>query len=97
MSVYKITSLQKSLEDTVPSLELDLANRQFNELTAKYRDLLQKENQLAAHSVALDTLKVKFSFFLRYRISQLMYLLNDFSRIFIITKNSKKCGISLLM
>ena len=63
MSVYKITSLQKSLEDTVPSLELDLANRQFNELTAKYRDLLQKENQLAAHSVDLDTLKVKVLFF----------------------------------
>ena len=88
MSVYKITSLQKSLEDTVPSLELELANRQFNELTAKYRDLLQKENQLAAHFVALDMLKVKFSFFMRYRISQLMYLLNDFSRIFIIIKDS---------
>jgi centrosomal protein CEP290 len=34
------------LEDSVPLTMLEAANKQFNELTSKYRDLLQKEQSL---------------------------------------------------
>eukprot|EP00111_Clytia_hemisphaerica_P018438 TCONS_00054542-protein len=56
-STYKITALQKALEDTVPLSQLEVTNRQFNELTAKYRDLLQRENSMMAHSSAFDTMQ----------------------------------------
>jgi len=58
VSTYKITALQKALEDTVPLSELEVTNRQLNELTAKYRDILQRENSLVARSSAFDTLQV---------------------------------------
>ena len=36
-------SLQKSLSESVPASSLEEANREFADLTAKYRDLLQRE------------------------------------------------------
>lgn len=57
----KIESLQKSVENSVPEDELARLNRRFDELTVKYRDLLQQENQHVATSVKLETLKVQFS------------------------------------
>lgn len=59
ISSYKITALQKALEDTVPISELELTNRKFNELTSKYRDLLQQENVLVARSSAVETLQAE--------------------------------------
>ena len=44
MATYKIDALQKSLAESIPSSTLDEANRQYTELTMKYRDLLQNEN-----------------------------------------------------
>ena len=36
-------SLQKSLSESVPASSLEEANREFADLTSKYRDLLQRE------------------------------------------------------
>jgi len=46
MAAFKITALQKALDDCIPSTELDQANKQFTELTEKYRDLLENNNSL---------------------------------------------------
>jgi centrosomal protein CEP290 len=46
MLTYKISALQSMLEDSVPLTTLEAVNRQFSELTSKYRDLLQKEHSL---------------------------------------------------
>jgi centrosomal protein CEP290 len=51
MLTYKISALQSMLEDSVPLTMLEAANRQFSELTAKYRDLLQKEQSLVRLAV----------------------------------------------
>ena len=50
MASFKIAALQKDLEDSVPSSELDMANRQYTELTEKYRDMLERSNVLVAKS-----------------------------------------------
>ncbi|XP_066992290.2 centrosomal protein of 290 kDa isoform X5 [Anabrus simplex] len=42
MSTYQITALQAKLEESVPMAALEAANKQLNDLTAKYRDILQK-------------------------------------------------------
>lgn len=60
MATYRIAALQKALDNSVPELELQLANKQYNELTAKYRDLLQKENTLISRSSAVENLEVRF-------------------------------------
>ena len=44
IATYKIDALQKNLTESIPSSTLDEANRQYTELTMKYRDLLQNEN-----------------------------------------------------
>ncbi|ETE69450.1 Centrosomal protein, partial [Ophiophagus hannah] len=46
MATFKIAALQKALDDSVPLNDLEMANKQYNELTAKYRDMLQKDNLL---------------------------------------------------
>ncbi|XP_035193612.1 centrosomal protein of 290 kDa isoform X2 [Oxyura jamaicensis] len=46
MASFKISALQKLLDGSVPLSELELANKQYNALTAKYRDMLQKDNLL---------------------------------------------------
>ena len=61
MATYRIAALQKALDNSVPELELQLANKQYNELTAKYRDLLQKENTLISRSSAVENLEVCLS------------------------------------
>ena len=62
MSTYKISVLQRSLDESVPAAELEAANKQYNELTEKYRDIIQRENNLVARSAAVDSLEVRFSF-----------------------------------
>uniref|UniRef100_A0A674I1K8 Centrosomal protein 290 n=1 Tax=Terrapene triunguis TaxID=2587831 RepID=A0A674I1K8_9SAUR len=51
---FKIAALQKGLDDSVPLSELELANKQYNELTAKYRDMLQKDNLLVQRTTNLE-------------------------------------------
>lgn len=47
---YKMAVLQRSLDESCPMSELETVNREYNELTAKYRDLLQRENTLVERS-----------------------------------------------
>ncbi|XP_066265930.1 centrosomal protein of 290 kDa-like [Branchiostoma lanceolatum] len=50
MAAFKISSLQKALDESVPQTELELANKQYTELTEKYRDMLERENALVART-----------------------------------------------
>ena len=58
MAAHKITALQKALEDSVPSADLERANKQYNELTVKYRDTLQRDNNLVRRTSHLEHLEV---------------------------------------
>ena len=75
MSTYKIGVLQQALDESVPAPDLDAANKQYNELTAKYRDIIQRENSLVARSAIVDNLEVGFvyenheAFVLRFLVS----------------------------
>ncbi|XP_058500486.1 centrosomal protein of 290 kDa isoform X2 [Solea solea] len=57
MSAYKVAALQKALDDSVPSLELEKANRQYTELTVKYRDVLQRDSCLIRRTTNLEHLE----------------------------------------
>uniref|UniRef100_Q9TU23-2 Isoform 2 of Centrosomal protein of 290 kDa n=1 Tax=Bos taurus TaxID=9913 RepID=Q9TU23-2 len=57
MAVFKIAALQKVVDNSVSLSELELANRQYNELTAKYRDILQKDNMLVQRTNNLEHLE----------------------------------------
>ncbi|XP_066447592.1 centrosomal protein of 290 kDa isoform X2 [Eleutherodactylus coqui] len=54
IAAFKVASLQKALDDSVPLSELEAANRQYNDLTAKYRDMLQKDNLLVQRTANLE-------------------------------------------
>ncbi|NWU51426.1 CE290 protein, partial [Dromas ardeola] len=54
MASFKIAALQKALDGSVPLSELELANKQYNELTAKYRDVLQKDNVLVQRTTNME-------------------------------------------
>lgn len=58
MAAFKMAALQKALDDSVPSSELERANKQYNDLTMKYRDLLQKDNHLVQRNTTLEHLEV---------------------------------------
>ncbi|XP_070973057.1 centrosomal protein of 290 kDa isoform X4 [Oncorhynchus clarkii lewisi] len=57
MAAYKLAALQKALDDSVPSSELERANKQYTELTVKYRDMLQKDNHLVQRTTNLEHLE----------------------------------------
>ncbi|XP_078738391.1 centrosomal protein of 290 kDa isoform X3 [Lampetra fluviatilis] len=57
MASYKIAALQKALAESVPASELEVANGRYNELTAKYRDLLQRDNVLAQRASSVEHVK----------------------------------------
>ncbi|KAM3927004.1 centrosomal protein of 290 kDa [Leptodactylus fuscus] len=57
IAAFKVTSLQKALDDSVPLSELEIANKQYNDLTAKYRDMLQKDNLLVQRTANLEHLE----------------------------------------
>ncbi|XP_071113169.1 centrosomal protein of 290 kDa-like [Haliotis cracherodii] len=59
MSTFKITQLQKTLEDSVPQSDMDKMNRRYHELTEKYRDLLEKGNNLVSKAEALTGLEAE--------------------------------------
>nr|XP_009672869.1 PREDICTED: centrosomal protein of 290 kDa [Struthio camelus australis] len=54
MASFKIAALQKVLDGCVPLSELELANKQYNALTAKYRDMLQKDNLLVQRTSNME-------------------------------------------
>uniref|UniRef100_A0A8D1SVU9 Centrosomal protein of 290kDa coiled-coil region domain-containing protein n=1 Tax=Sus scrofa TaxID=9823 RepID=A0A8D1SVU9_PIG len=57
MAVFKIAALQKVIDNSVSLSELELANKQYNELTIKYRDILQKDNMLVQRTNNLEHLE----------------------------------------
>nr|XP_021531304.1 centrosomal protein of 290 kDa isoform X2 [Aotus nancymaae] len=57
MAIFKIAALQKVVDNSVSLSELELANKQYNELTAKYRDILQKDNMLVQRTSSLEHLE----------------------------------------
>lgn len=58
MAAYKIAALQKALDESVPSSELERANKQYTELTVKYRDMLQRDSRLIQRTNNLEHLEV---------------------------------------
>ena len=50
MASFKIAALQKALELSVPAADLEQANKQYTELTERYRDLLEKSNTLVSET-----------------------------------------------
>ncbi|NXU73071.1 CE290 protein, partial [Oreotrochilus melanogaster] len=60
MASFKIAALQKVLDGSVPLSELELANKQYNALTAKYRDMLQKDNLLIQRTTNMEHMEVTF-------------------------------------
>ncbi|CAK7305743.1 Centrosomal protein of 290 kDa [Vulpes lagopus] len=61
MAIFKIAALQKVIDNSVSLSELELANKQYNELTAKYRDILQKDNMLVQRTSNLEHLECENS------------------------------------
>ena len=59
MYCFKVDSLQKALEDSVPLSSLENANRQYNDITAKYRDLLQKQQNQSLHARNVEELELQ--------------------------------------
>ncbi|XP_040893439.1 centrosomal protein of 290 kDa isoform X2 [Toxotes jaculatrix] len=57
MAAYKIAALQKALDDSVPSSDLEKANKQYTELTVKYRDMLQWDSRLIQRTTNLEHLE----------------------------------------
>ncbi|XP_069830230.1 centrosomal protein of 290 kDa isoform X2 [Dendropsophus ebraccatus] len=57
IAAFKVASLQKALDDSIPLSELETANKQYNDLTAKYRDMLQKDNLLVQRTANLEHLE----------------------------------------
>ncbi|NWR12349.1 CE290 protein, partial [Paradoxornis webbianus] len=54
MACFKIAALQKVLDGSVPMSELEVANKQYNALTAKYREMLQKDNLLVQRTTNME-------------------------------------------
>ncbi|KAH3726744.1 centrosomal protein of 290 kDa-like [Dreissena polymorpha] len=59
MAAFKIAGLQKAMEESVPSSDLDLVNKKYHEATEKYRDLLEKGNNLVLKAEMLTGLEVE--------------------------------------
>ena len=58
MASFKIAALQKALEESVPQADLDKVNKEYHQLTEKYRDLLEKGNTLVSKAEAITGLEV---------------------------------------
>jgi DNA-binding transcriptional regulator PaaX len=53
MANFKITSFQKQLEESVPILNLEEVNKQYNEVVQNYRQLLDKQDIFENRNEAL--------------------------------------------
>lgn len=58
MAAYKIAALQRALDDSVPSSDLEKANKQYTDLTVKYRNMLQRDSRLIQRTTNLEHLEV---------------------------------------
>lgn len=58
-AAYEVEVLQKALDESVSLSELERANKQYTELTVKYRDLLQRDSHLTQRSSNLEHLEVR--------------------------------------
>jgi centrosomal protein CEP290 len=56
---FKTDSLLKMLEESVPATAMEQANRQYNELTARYRDLLQQQATQCTQTRTLQELELQ--------------------------------------
>ncbi|XP_061677672.1 centrosomal protein of 290 kDa isoform X2 [Syngnathoides biaculeatus] len=56
-AAYRTAALQNALDDSVPASELEKANRQYTELTIKYRDMLQRDGLLLKRTTNLEHLE----------------------------------------
>ena len=52
------------LDDSVPEIELDVMNKKLTELTEKYRDQLEKSNNLVARTEAESGYEVSIHSFI---------------------------------
>ncbi|OWF51997.1 centrosomal protein of 290 kDa-like [Mizuhopecten yessoensis] len=57
MATFKVSALQKALEDSVPTEDLEITNKKFLKLTEKYRDGLEKENSLVSKADVITGLE----------------------------------------
>ncbi|XP_048867180.1 centrosomal protein of 290 kDa isoform X2 [Brienomyrus brachyistius] len=57
MVEFNIAALQKALDDSVLASELERANKQYTELTVRYRDLLEKDNCLVQRTTNMEHLE----------------------------------------
>uniref|UniRef100_A0A672Z2X2 Centrosomal protein 290 n=1 Tax=Sphaeramia orbicularis TaxID=375764 RepID=A0A672Z2X2_9TELE len=57
MAAYKIAALQKALDNSVPLSDLERANKQYTDLTVKYRDTLQRDSRLVQRTTKLEHLE----------------------------------------
>ncbi|CAG5957605.1 unnamed protein product [Menidia menidia] len=57
MAAYKMAALQKALDDSVPSSDLEKANKQYTELTVRYREMLQRDSRLMQWTTNLEHLE----------------------------------------
>ncbi|XP_071826754.1 centrosomal protein of 290 kDa-like isoform X2 [Apostichopus japonicus] len=57
MLQFKVASLQRSLDESVPSADLEKYARDYKELAVKYRDMLQNDNKLVARNARMDELE----------------------------------------
>lgn len=58
MAAFQMRALQRQLDESVPGADLEAANKQFNELTDKYREMLDRGNTLVLRSKNLEHLEV---------------------------------------
>ncbi len=58
MATFKIESLQQAMSESVPSSSLEDANRQYAELTARYRHLLEKEQSHSANERRMEEMEL---------------------------------------
>ena len=58
MALFKLSSLQQQLCESVSCVEMDKANKQYNELAVKYQQLLSQQTAYAANTASLEQLQV---------------------------------------
>lgn len=91
MATFKIAALQKALDDSVPLNDLEMANKQYNDLTAKYRDMLQKDNLLIQRTNNVEHLEVIL--FILYYFEQTILFPSFLHLLFELLENSIGCFI----
>ncbi|BFZ24638.1 hypothetical protein BsWGS_27677 [Bradybaena similaris] len=59
IAAFKISALQRALQDSVPALDLEKVNKQYHNLTEKYRDMLERGNNLVSKAEQLEGLRTE--------------------------------------